>query len=69
MIIISKIIQNLFSGSELANQLQKLVTKVMPHDKCQQAHKAYMHPEPASPVLEANNVCAGGEKGIEYFIR
>jgi len=42
---------------ELANQLQKLVTKVMPYAECKQAH------EGGSPVLEANNVCAGGEKG------
>ena len=69
LIIIWKFIQNLFSGIELGNQLQKLVTKVMPYAKCQQAHKDYMHPQPPSPVLEANNVCAGGEKGIEYFLR
>jgi len=50
-------------GIELGNQLQKLVTKVMPYAKCQQAHKDYMHPQPPSPVLEANNVCAGGEEG------
>ena len=35
----------------------------MPYAECKQAH------EGGSPVLEANNVCAGGEKGIEYFLR
>ena len=63
LIIIWKFIRNLFSAilSSLADQLQKLVTKVMPYAKCEQAHaKSY------SPVLEANNVCAGGEKGIVY---
>ena len=31
----------------------------MPHAKCEQAHA-----DSGSPVLEANNVCAGGDKGI-----
>jgi len=44
--------------SNPAIQLQKLVTKVMPHAKCEQAHA-----DSGSPVLEANNVCAGGDKG------
>jgi len=44
--------------SNPAIQLQKLVTKVMPFAKCEQAHA-----DSGSPVLEANNVCAGGEKG------
>ena len=36
----------------------------MPYSKCQQAH-AYS----GTPVLEENNVCAGGEKGIiNYFM-
>jgi len=43
---------------ELADRLQKLVTKVMPYAKCKQAHA-----DSGTPVLEANNVCAGGDKG------
>ena len=36
----------------------------MPFAKCEQAHA-----DSGSPVLEANNVCAGGEKGmIKCFI-
>ena len=35
----------------------------MPYAECKKAH------EGGSPVLEANNVCAGGEKGmIKCFI-
>ena len=34
----------------------------MEHAKCTQAHA-----DSGSPVLEANNVCAGGEEGIIYF--
>ena len=52
-----------FSGSDPANQLQKLVTGVMPYAKCQQAHA-----DSGSPVLEANNVCAGGEEGMIYVM-
>ena len=65
LIIIWKLIKNLVSESNPANQLQKLVTKVMPIAKCQQAHA-----DSGSPVLEANNVCAGGEEGIiKCFLR
>ena len=36
----------------------------MPYAKCQQAHA-----NSGTPVLKANNVCAGGEKGImNYFM-
>ena len=63
LISIRKFIQNLFSGSDPANQLQKLVTGVMPYAKCQQAHA-----DSGSPVLEANNVCAGGEEGMIYVM-
>ena len=36
----------------------------MPHAKCEQAHA-----DSGTPVLEANNVCAGGDKGIiNYFM-
>ena len=58
-----KIHSKSFTGIKLANQLQKLVTKVMPYAKCQQAHA-----DNYSPVLEGNNVCAGGEKGMVYFL-
>ena len=61
-ITIRKFIQNLFSASNPTNQLQKLDTGVMEHAKCKQAHA-----DSGSPVLEDNNVCAGGEEGIIYF--
>ena len=41
-----------------ANQLQKLKTGVMEHDQCAKAHE-----DSGSPVIENNNVCAGGEEG------
>ena len=51
-----------FSAIKPSNQLQKLATKIMEHAKCNQAHA-----DSGSPVLESNNVCAGGEEGIIYF--
>merc|ERR1712198_294159 len=48
--------QELGRGTEIAEQLQKLVMRVMEHDKCVQAHAG------GSPVLEGNNLCAGGEE-------
>ena len=36
----------------------------MEHAKCKQVHA---ESGSESPVLEANNVCAGGEEGIIYL--
>ena len=51
-----------FSGINPADKLQVIDIRVMPLAQCKYAHRRR-----DTPVIEGNNVCAGGEEGLSML--